>query len=186
MPPIRNYFLSCLILLLITPALADDHEGIIVEGVFFPANYNTLQLQGQGLLRVGLVIKAYVAAYYQAQPGASHEDPTSGRRLEIEYFHSIAAEDFVQATQAGIAANTSADDQQQLSTSLPAFLDLYQAVEPGDRYSLTWIPQQGLELALNGQPLGQLNDALLASALFSIWLGEEPASESLKEDLLNR
>jgi hypothetical protein len=41
-------------------------------------------------------------------------------------------------------------------------------------------------LALNGEALGAVEGPDLAAALFGIWLGEKPLSDSLKAQLLAR
>jgi acyl-CoA synthetase (AMP-forming)/AMP-acid ligase II len=60
----------------------------------------------------------------------------------------------------------------------------YRDVKPGDRYSLTYLPGRGTELALNGKPLIVIEGADFAAAYFGIWLGREPIDENLKRDLL--
>ncbi|MGD2184488.1 MAG: chalcone isomerase family protein [Desulfobacterales bacterium] len=62
---------------------------------------------------------------------------------------------------------------------------LYQDVQPGDRYSLTYIPGRGTELALNGESKGVVEGADFAAALFSIWLGPRPISGTFKKELLD-
>jgi hypothetical protein len=61
---------------------------------------------------------------------------------------------------------------------------LYVDVQPGDRYSLTYIPGRGTELALNGEPRGVIEGAEFAAALFSIWIGREPIDKSFKNQIL--
>jgi hypothetical protein len=39
-------------------------------------------------------------------------------------------------------------------------------------------------LALNGEPKGTIEGAEFAAAVFSIWLGPDPASESFKKQIL--
>ena len=60
----------------------------------------------------------------------------------------------------------------------------YKDVKAGDRYSLTYLPGRGTELALNGTPLLTIEGADFAAAYFGIWLGREPIDEKLKRDLL--
>jgi hypothetical protein len=50
---------------------------------------------------------------------------------------------------------------------------------------LTYIPGKGTELALNGESKGVVEGDDFAAALFSIWLGSKPISESLKKELLD-
>jgi hypothetical protein len=61
---------------------------------------------------------------------------------------------------------------------------LYEDVEPGDRYALTYIPGRGTELALNGEPKGIIEGADFATALFSIWIGQKPIDESFKQQIM--
>ena len=61
---------------------------------------------------------------------------------------------------------------------------LYEDVQPGDRYSLTYIPGRGTELALNGEPKGIIEGAEFAQAVFSIWLGPKPIDNTFKKQIL--
>ncbi len=61
---------------------------------------------------------------------------------------------------------------------------LYEDVEPGDRYALTYLPGVGTELSRNGVPRGRVGGAAFAAALFAIWLGDHPIDGGLKADLL--
>jgi hypothetical protein len=72
----------------------------------------------------------------------------------------------------------------QLRSRIDYHNSLYEDVQPGDRYSLTYIPGKGTELALNGEPKGTIEGADFAAAVFSIWLGPEPINESFKRHIL--
>ena len=48
---------------------------------------------------------------------------------------------------------------------------LYRDVKPGDRYALTYIPDEGTTLSLNGETLGSIPGDDFARAVFAIWLG---------------
>ena len=63
---------------------------------------------------------------------------------------------------------------------------LYQDVEPGDRYALTYIPGVGTELSLNGEPQGLVEGREFSAALFGIWIGGTAMDEVLREELLAR
>jgi hypothetical protein len=107
------------------------------------------------------------------------------KRLEVEYLRSIAGEDFGRATNKKISENVDPQTYVRLQSRLTYHNSLYQDVQPGDRYALTYIPGKGTELTLNGIPKGTVEGADLAAALFSIWLGPKPMSESLKKELLD-
>jgi hypothetical protein len=144
-----------------------------------------LQLRGTGLLRYRAIIKAYVAALYLDE--GTHSDEILGekaRRLEIEYFWSISADEFAKATVEGISRNVDAAALENLEASIAAFNTLYEDVRPGDRYSITYLPGRGTELELNGESKGVVGDADFAAALFAIWFGPNPLDEKLRRKLL--
>ncbi len=63
--------------------------------------------------------------------------------------------------------------------------DLYRPVRSGDLYRLKYNhATQTLSLSLNQQSLGQLKHPL-AQQYFNIWLGPQPFSAKLKQQLLN-
>jgi hypothetical protein len=160
-----------------------------IEDVTFSARHQreglVLPLQGVGLLRYRLVFKGYVAALY-LPPDVAPEQALDDvpKRLEIEYFWAIGARDFAAAQNEGIARNVDPATLERVRPAMQEMAALYRDVQPGDRYALTYLPERGTELALNGEPLGRVGGSEFARAIFSIWLGEEPLSQSLKKQLL--
>jgi len=166
-----------------------DTNGAEIEGVHFENTYERdgikMKIQGAGLLRYLGFIKAYVGALY-LEEGSSVEDVLSDKpkRLEVEYFHALKGEDFGVTTNKVIAKNTDALTLEQIRPQIDYHNSLYEDVHPGDRYTLTYIPGRGTELALNGKTKGIIKGADFASALFSMWLGEFPMNEPFKKQLL--
>jgi hypothetical protein len=164
--------------------------GANVEGVQFALRYTAhdqnLVLNCAALLRYMIFIKAYVAGLYLGEAVEADEVLSDvPKRLEIEYFHAIQAKDFAMATDQGIAANVDAETLGELRARIDRLKALYEDVKPGDRYSLTYVPGIGTELALNGQPKGVIEGADFAAAVFGIWLGPQPLDARLKADLLS-
>jgi hypothetical protein len=177
--------LAAFTLAVATPVWAGE-----IEGVLFPERYTVkgveLPLMNTGLLRYRYFIKAYVAALYTKEgvaPRTVLEDVP--KRLEIEYFYAIKGKDFAKSTYKGIEVNVDAETYEELQPRIEEINTLYRDVEPGDRYALTYLPGVGTELALNGEPLGLVEGAEFAAAMFSIWLGDSPIDESLKKQLLS-
>lgn len=68
---------------------------------------------------------------------------------------------------------------------LDRITQLYKSVKPGDLYRLSYQAEsQTLTLMLNQQVLGNLQHPL-AQQYFNIWLGSQPFSAKLKQQLLN-
>jgi len=181
----RGLFLL-LTLLVVAPARAADIEGVRFDDRITVAG-SPLMLASTALLRYRVVFRGYVAALYVA-PGAPPESVLAAdapKRLEISYFWAIGAGDFAQATIDGITRNFRATDVAALRPRIDRLNALYADVKPGDRYALTYLPGRGLELALNGIPRGApIEGADFAAAVFAIWFGKVPFSESFKRDLL--
>lgn len=180
----RGWLLGWAALLIAAPAAAAQ-----ISGVHFPehveARDTRLSLNGLGLLRYKVVFKGYVAALYlgdRVGPDSALEDVP--RRLEIEYFWPIPAAAFAEATTVGIARNVDGDELALLRGSIEQLNALYRDVAPGDRYSLTYLPGVGTELAKNGEPIGLVEGSRFSAALFSIWIGDRPLDDALREALL--
>jgi len=160
-----------------------------IEGVVFAESYSAgttlLKLHNVGLLRYRIFIKAYVAGLYLGE-GVRPEQVLSDvpKRLELQYFWSIAGPDFGKAADAVLADNFPATLIASLRARLNRLHALYENIKPGDRYALTYVPGVGMELALNGIPKGTIEGADFASAYFAIWLGAKPIDTSLKTQLL--
>ena len=164
---------------------AAEIEGVYLDDHFIAAD-TSLKLRGAGLLRVMLFAKIYVAALYLPEDHPSKLALSDvPKRLEVEYLRSIAGNDFGPATNKKISDNVDPQVFEMLRSRLEYHNSLYQDVKPGDRYALTYIPGKGTELTLNVETKGTVAGADFAAAMFSIWLGPKPISESLKKELLD-
>lgn len=169
---------------LAAPASAAEIEGVQFQDRIEVGDADLL-LNNTALLRYRIVFKGYVAGLYLGDGiDADRILDDVPKRLEIQYFWAIPSRKFAEVTVAGISANRSLDELERLRSSIDAFNALYQDIEPGDRYSLTYLPGVGTQLARNGVSLGTVAGEEFASALFSIWFGAVPFDESLKRRLL--
>jgi hypothetical protein len=142
-------------------------------------------LRNAALLRYLKFIKAYVAALYLPE-GVTADDVLSDvpKRLEISYLVSIKGPDFDKGAAPVLERNQTPAERARIQGRIDRINAAYRDVKPGDRYSLTYLPGRGTELALNGTPLIVIEGADFAAAYFGIWLGREPIDEKLKRDLL--
>jgi hypothetical protein len=160
-----------------------------IEGVQFADQYRrddvTLALHCVGLLRYKVVFKGYVAGLYLG-PGVAAEEALADvpKRLELSYFWGIKGSDISKAGDAILARNVDPDTLAQLRPRLDQMNALYETVNPGDRYALTYVPGLGTELALNGRRKGIIPGADFAAAYFRIWLGEQAIDAALRDQLL--
>ena len=160
-----------------------------IAGVTFAetvrAGEATLALSNVAALRWKVLFRPYVGGFYVAEgvdPKRWREDVP--KRLELEYFYEIAGKDFGPAGEEVLARNVPPETIAKLKQPLAEISRLYVDVKPGDRYSLTYLPGRGTELARNGKPLGSVAGAEFAAAYFTIWLGEDPISGAFRDQLL--
>ena len=169
-------------------AIAMPVQATEVDGIKFSETHvaegKTLQLSGTGLLRYW-GFKAYTGALY-LESGVSVDEVLSdkAKRIELEYYRAIKGEDFGPATDKLIAKNVDAVTYERLRPRIELHNSLYEDVQLGDRYSLTYVPGRGTELALNGEPKGIIEGAEFAAAVFSIWLGPKPINNAFKNQIL--
>jgi len=160
-----------------------------IAGVHFAheslAGDERLELRGAALLRWRRVLKAYVAALY-LPPLTPDRDALADvpKRLEIEYFWAIRAEDLSRAADQLLSERLDEETFATLRTRLDQLHAAYESIEAGDRYALEYRPQAGTELSKNGRPLAVIPGADFSAAYFSMWLGENPIDAGLRDRLL--
>ena len=159
-----------------------------IEEIPFPetieAGETQLPLFGLGLLRYRVLFRGYVGGLYlppDAQPSDTFQNVP--KALELYYFWSIEGRFFGEAAEELLARTLPPERLSAMRERLDRLHALYQDVEPGDRYRLTYVPDRGMSLALNGRLLGTIPGADFAKDYFGIWLGEDPLSESFRDQL---
>ncbi|WP_010588083.1 chalcone isomerase family protein [Schlesneria paludicola] len=182
----RQAIAGILILFLISGPMISAAE---IEGVTFPDNRHIgktkLVLNNVGLMRYNIVIKAMVAGLYLGEgiePKQALADVP--KRIEIHYFWNLKGTDIVDASEKLLVANATSERIQKVRGQIDQMHKLYENIKAGDRYSLTYIPSVGTELALNGEPKGLVKGADFAKVYFSIWLGKKPMDIALRDQLV--
>ena len=184
---IKRRLVSFLSLIVLTQPLAAGATEI--ADVKFDKQYTVLEkdleLKGVGLLQYLGLFKVYAGAFY-LEEGASLDEALADRakRIEVEYLRSFKGEEFGPATVEMMEKNVDKATFERLRQQIDYHNSLYEDVGPGDRYALTYIPGKGTELALNGEPKGVIEGADFATALFSIWIGQEPIDDSFKRQIM--
>jgi hypothetical protein len=157
-------------------------QTIEIKGAIFPTQQATesgrFKLQGAGILKWGLWFDLYAAAYY-----VDEANPRK-RRLEIEYFVPIEAEQIRTAAERHLLKQQDADLVAMLKPALDRLHDALRDVDKGDRYALTLDGDQTLILQRNGNEVLRVHEPELGKAYLNLWLGENPLDEDLRLSLL--
>jgi Chalcone isomerase-like len=187
--PLQAQWLFPIIIFLCACATPSSGNALTIENVTFAesiqAGTTTVPLRNAALLRYLKFIKAYVAALYLPE-GVTPDRVLSDvpKRLELHYLVSIKGPDFGEGAEPILKLNQTPGELAKLRGRIDRINALYRDVKPGDRYSLTYLPGRGTELALNGTALTVIEGADFAAAYFGIWLGREALDDGLKRDLL--
>lgn len=180
----------CLLGIIFLSTNVDAKNSVQVGDARFSTEYNgpvaSLPIKGTGLLRYGGLIKVYAAALYCPTDIGQDEllDPSVPKRLELAYFVNLNRENFIEAAEVILEKQHGKSGLAALQPSLDKLHQMFVDVQSGDRYSITYLPGQGLMLERNGQYAGMVADTGLGTAYFGIWLGEPPISPGLKKDLI--
>ena len=177
------------VLLVFSFARAEKTLAVAVGDIDFAdstrVGEQAVPLRNAALYRYLSLISVYAAGLYlPAEAGGDFCRADTPKRLELSYLVEIAAADFARSANHVLGKNLSTEDAAALADRIEALHRAYRDVEKGDRYSLTYIPEQGTELALNGSVLTRVVGADFACAYFGIWLGPEPIDEGLRDRLL--
>lgn len=142
---------------------------------------------GQGAFRWKRIVHAYDACLH-AGAGAKPESLLADAplRLEIRYRRDFSAADIVSGGVALLKRNVSPTTWTNIQSQLGQLNRAYRDVKSDDRYVLTYVPDKGLTLRLNGAVLTNIPGAEFGPAYLRIWLGEQPMSITLREKLLGR
>ncbi len=178
--------LSCATILI--PANRGLH-GAEIEGVTFKDAHTIGEqhfvLNNVALMRYKIVIKAMVAALYLGDGVKPAEVLTDvPKRIEIHYFWDLEGKEIAKAADKLLVENVSRSQLDRVRREVNQMNALYENVKAGDRYSLTYIPGVGTELALNGKKKGVVPGAEFAAAYFTIWLGKKPMDIALRDAML--
>jgi len=108
------------------------------------------------------------------------------KRIEVEYFSKVSGNDLIKTTNKGILDNINQEVLQELQERIDQVNSYFEDVEAGDRYTFSYRPGIGTEIALNGKSLGTIEGIDFANALFSVYIGDKPMDERVKKSLLKR
>lgn len=146
-----------------------------------------LPLRGAGHFTWKLLIDVYAAALYLPEDVAAKDvfDDVP-KQLTFHYFREFEAEDFISGADKLLARNLTAGEREAIAGEILQINALYEDIAPGDRYRLLYEPDKGTTLIKNDQVLGTVSGAAFARSYFRIWLGAEPISKGLRDDLLDR
>jgi hypothetical protein len=170
------------------PTYALEIEGIEIAETLSSADSKTrLLLNGAGL-REKFFVDVYIGALYlQAKtPDARailSDDGPASVLMHILY-SEISKQKMTDGWIDGLDANLTKSERQAIQPRLEAFNKLFTATYEGDVLSIEYTPEKGTEVRINGEWRGAVEGNDFFRALLRIWIGSNPVSKSLKQDML--
>lgn len=182
------------LLVILLPALlftcvsahAREIAGVVIPDTVTVAD-NPLQLNGAGI-RKKFFMDIYIGALYlpARTPDVSAILSDAGPASVVMHIlhDSVSKEKITSAWSDGMHANLSGEEMQSQQATLDSFNTLFRTVQKGDMIRIDYIPAKGTEVRINNEWRGVAGDNTFFRALLKVWLGSEPVSSSLKNDML--
>jgi hypothetical protein len=154
-------------------------DSISIDGI-------KLELNGAGL-REKWIFDVYAAALYLQTPSGNAQDIITlddTMVITLEMLRGVSGADMTAAIYEGFKSamngNTSSMD-----SKIKDFLKVFGTeAAKGNMYKLAYIPEIGVEVSINGVKQNTIVGTDFKEVLFTIWLGDKPAQDSLKKSLL--
>lgn len=173
--------IALLFALMSTPLLASEP----LQQAAFPNEQQQLQRKNQTVLDY-LWVDVYAAAFYteaQTTPQQAVQQMRK-QRLELYYLRNIDRSDVIKAAWTTLERQHSSNELQALRAEIEPLQAKFNDIQAGDRYALSYSPEGGLTLELNGKQVYQSSSPELARAYLGIWLAKDGLSDKLRERLL--
>jgi hypothetical protein len=161
-----------------------EREGVVAKPVI-EVNGARLNLMGLGL-RKKLFFKVYLAAFYLEHPTENPKEAIASeqvKRVEMHMLRDLDRGKITEAVEEGFDRNSHAQ-MPALRERLDRFLKSIPDLKSGQTIVLTYTPGTGTRIkAGNGDEI-DVPGKDFADALFSVWLGEHPVDDGLKDEML--
>lgn len=147
-----------------------------------------VKLNGVGM-RTKFFFDIYVGALYLKTPAATTAEvlsQESPKRVLMHFvYDEVPVEKLVTGWNEGFEENQGDEQLAALADRIRTFNQMFVSVHAGDEILLDYLPGQGTRVSISGEVKGVIAGKDFNDALLSIWLGNEPADEALKEAMLN-
>lgn len=180
---------------LIALACATSVQAMDVGGVNVPDTATVagkeLKLNGAGMRAIVILGKYYAIGLYLGEKKTTPADVQAvagPRRISLHIQKEINSEEFGQLFITSMNKNSTKEEKAKVVGQTVKFGEMFAALEPvkkGDIVTLDWVPGTGTMAQLNGKKIGEvMPDIAFYNAVLRIWLGDMPAQESVKRELL--
>ena len=182
--PVGLLVLACAL-----PSHAADVLGVKVADSATVAG-KELKLNGAGM-RIKFVVKVYAMGLYLTEKKTTPAEILAlngPKRVSLTMMREVNSDEFGQLFITAMNNNSDKAEKAKYFNQTVKFGEMFASldkVKKGDVVTLDWIPGTGTVSSVNGKQQGEvLPDAGFYNAMLRIWLGDNPADNSLKPLLL--
>ena len=162
-------------------------DVVLPDSVVLKDSDVKLQLNGMGY-RTKFVFKVYVGALYTESVAHSRDAVqalTGPKRIAIHMVRDkVARMKMVRAWNEGFEENNSEEQLKKLQSRLDTVVSYFPDLKAGDVIYIDYIPNTGTRVTIKGEEKEVISGADFYAAVLDVWLGDEPADESLKDAML--
>lgn len=182
-------FLS-VIILSINFSLAQKKVGGITMPEKIVLKENTLLLNGAGV-REKMWIDLYACGLYIKNKTTDAESIINSKELSGIKIHIVSSlitsEKMNNAVEDGFK-KAAGENMDKLRKDVDTFKSIFakEDIKKGDIYDIMYIPNKGVVVFKNGKIFPAIDNFEFKKALFAIWLGDDPADDDLKDELLGK
>jgi hypothetical protein len=112
------------------------------------------------------------------------------KRVSIKMLRDVDGKDLGKAFTDGMQKNMLPEERAKAIGGIFKFGKVFQDIKrapSGTNIGVDWIPGSGAQIFMDGKPVGEsIPEPEFYSALLRIWLGEDPADDKLKDQLLGK
>lgn len=190
----KKLICSVLVLFWAFALTAHAEDGMEVKGVELPGTIdvhgNELKLNGAGI-RSKWFMSLYVGGLYLPEKTddvdaiISADEPMA---ITMDIISGmITSERMTEATLEGFE-NATQGNMEPIQEDVDKFMSVFEEeIKEGDHFRIAYLPDEGVVVYRNGERTGAVDGGMdFKQALFAIWLGDEPAQESVKQAMLGK
>jgi hypothetical protein len=164
----------------------------VVEDVNIPDTFmagdQSLILNGAGT-RTKFFIDAYIGSLYlveKSKDGLSIVNSDKPMAINLHITSSmVTSEKMETAFREGFEESTGGK-MEAISSEIEQIINAFkEPIQENDKFQMVYIPGIGVQVNKNGAQKTVVPGLAFKKALFGIWLGNEPADDDLKEDMLD-
>jgi hypothetical protein len=160
-----------------------------IDGIWMPDRRNVagvhFRLNGMALRTYDILVRIYVVGLYLERPGSDPQiilSSTEPKLLEFVFIRNIDAADARKSWRESLDQNCQSTCRVS-AASIAQFVASVPSVHEGDT-SRFLFRKQGLDIFLNGQPVGRISDPDFSRLVLATFIGVRPSSDSVKLALL--